>query len=877
MPIQTGARIGPYEVAAPLGAGGMGEVYEATDSRLKRRVAIKVLPDEVARDPDRLARFEREAQVLASLNHPNIGAIYGVEEAGSVRCLVLELVEGQTLAARIDAGAIPEREALGFALQIAEGLEAAHEKGIVHRDLKPANVMVGSDGKIKILDFGLAKALEGDLSGSAPEVSLSPTMTAAATRAGVILGTAGYMSPEQARGKGADRRSDVWAFGVILYEMLVGKRIFTGETVSDTLAAVLRAEVEWGAIPGVTPGPVRWLLRRCLERDVRLRLRDIGEARILLSDVIAGRPTEIGAAAPAPVTRRGWSPLLAAGLALGAALAAGFAAWSLKPAPSPHVRKFEVQVASLENGPAFAVSPDGLSIVYAGDDRLWLRRLDKLEARPIQGTEGAADPFWSTDSQWIGYFAAGKLRKVALAGGESSVICTLPEPLTRGVGASWSSGDSILLAMGSGAIYQVPARGGDARVLVSADDKLGDDHFHEPSWLPGQSAFLFTVHRKSSEGGVDTLALSAGGKRKVLLQLKGQEIWRPAYSSTGHILYRRQPDNSGIWALPFSLSRLEVSGEPFLVAPDGNFPSVSGEGTLVYVQGGSSGPQQLVWVDRKGEVVGTIGQPQPDIIFTSLSPDGGRIAVASHEGDNWDIWTHDVTRGTKTRLTFEKGSDFDPSWTPSGDRVIYQEEGAVWIRPADGTGQPRNLVPGTGGAVSPDGKWLIYEGRDEKGRTDLWLKPLDSDAAPRPFLQSPAVESAPRISPDGLYVAYMSDESGTTEVYLKRFPSGEGKWQVSVRGGVRPIWSRKGDEIIYRNEDTLVSVPVKTTPALQLGTPVELFDAIKKGLSVRPRSYDISPDGKRLLVIKPVDGATQRKAILVTTHWLSEFTPSNSP
>ena len=868
MPLQPGSRIGQYEIVAPLGAGGMGEVYRATDSRLKRSVAIKILPDEVARDPERLARFEREAQVLASLNHPHIGAIYGVEESGGSRCLVLELVEGETLASRIDQGALDVQEAVRLALQIAEGLEAAHDKGIVHRDLKPANVMIGAEGSAKVLDFGLAKALEEETPGGG-SASLSPTMTAAATRLGIILGTAGYMSPEQARGKAVDRRADIWAFGVILFEMLTGKRMFTGETVSDTLAGVLRAELDWKLLPSDTPAPLRKLLRRCLDRDVKQRLRDIGEARIVLADWLAGKePEEAPAAAPA-AGRRGslvWS--LAGALVLAAGAAA--LAWTAKRVPEPAHRVFQIPVEHLGPGASYAVSPDGLSVAFVTTDGILVRRLDKLEAREMPGTKGAMQPFWSPDSQWIGYFSENKIRKVAVAGGESITISELPESLTRGAGASWGSEGNIALACGSGLIYQVPEKGGDPRPMFKVDPNSTEDHFHEPAWLPGEKGLIFTVHGKQDRG-VNVMSLYHDGKREILLELEGQELWRPVYSPTGHILFRRQPDNDGIWALPFSVAALKKSGEAFLVAPQGNFPSVSADGTLVWMVGGGSGMQQLAWVDRQGQVQETVGQPQPDIIFMALSPDGTRAAVQCNEGDNWDVWIQDLQRATKTRLTFDKVREGVPVWTPAGDRVLYGKEYSLVVRNADGTGEPLMLGNGWLPSLSPDGQWILYEQQGEGTQADLWIRPASKEGEPKVFVQTPSNEIQARISPAGGLAAYVSNESGKQEVFLKRFPSGEGKWQVSVDGGAAPTWSRDGREIIYRHEDSLMSVSVSTVPALTLSTPKLLFTTDDKGLSVRPRAFDISPDGRRILTVKNLETAADRKHLIVTTNWFQEF------
>ena len=724
MSLAAGTRIGPYEILAPLGAGGMGEVYRANDFRLKRHVAIKILPDEVARDPGRLARFEREAQLLAALNHPNIATIHGLEESGHTRCLVLELVEGQTLAARMQASPVQAKEALDIARQIAEGLEVAHERGIIHRDLKPANVMITPDGGVKILYFGLAKALEG--AGPAvgsPDHSQSPTMTAAATRAGVILGTAAYMSPEQARGRSVDKRSDIWAFGVILFEMLTGRTMFAGETVSDTLAGVLRAETDWRTLPaGLSSAAVR-LLRRCLERDPRLRLRDIGEARITLADIVAGRELESPAPMPAVGSTRGVGPVLAVVGALVLAAAAGVAGFMMRTAPESRVRKFSLEIENLGALSGFTISPDGETLAFVNDDHLFVRRLDTLEAREVPGTKGAEAPFWSPDSQSIGYFAEEKLVKVAVRGGESSVIAKLPHEIGRGVGASWRVDGTIALTTGSHAIYTVPARGGDPKVLVAQPGEGGaDDHFHEPAWLPGTDAVLYAIHHVSA-GHVDTLAVHTAGRSRVVFALEGQNLRNPVYSTTGHILFQREPDNAGIWALPFSISRLETEGEPFLVVTKGAVPRVSDDGTLIHSFGDGNGMQQLVIDNRKGEVVRALGQPQPGICCLALAPDGNRIALTAREGDDPDIWVHDATRGTKTRVTSDPAWDNMSQWSPDGRQLLYATGEELAIRAADGTGDPLNLGEGVAPAFTPDGEWVVYSKVENQTSSDMWRRP----------------------------------------------------------------------------------------------------------------------------------------------------------
>ena len=871
MPLNPGDRVGPYVIGDRIGAGGMGEVYRAADSKLKRDVAIKVLPEALAGDPERAARLEREAHLLASLNHPNIASIHGLEVSEGMQCLILELIEGDTLAERLERGAVPIEEVVRVGVQIASALEAAHERGIIHRDLKPANIKVTPDGTVKVLDFGLAKVFETEGGEQSAELSLSPTMTAAATRVGVILGTAAYMSPEQSRGRTVDKRADIWAFGVILFEMLSGRQLFGGETVSDTLASVLKSDPEWDRIPDDTPAVLRSLTRRCLERDPRRRLRDIGEARIVLEDIAAGRVSDEATREEAPAAlRRGLSPAaIGAALILVMALA-GAAAWFFKPAPRAMLRKFEIPLEDL-NRRSVAIAPDGGTIAYTTREGLWLRRLDKLEAQPIPDTDGAELPFWAPDGTELGYAAHNRLWKIGIGGGESSLISELPGTLVNGAGASWGEDGQIALAYGGGAMFVVPARGGDFKMIIEPDTALDDDHFHEPHWLPNGAGLLFTIHRGGNKG-TDTLALFHDGQRKNLLQLPGQTIWRPVYSSTGHILYRRQPNNGGLWALPFSLSTIETAGEPFIVAPDGNTPSVSADGTLVFVPGSGGGLEQLAWLDRQGEVQELVGQPQEGMLFVSLSPDGDRVAVTGHENENFDIWVHDLARSAKTRLTFDDGGEFNPAWSPTGDRIVYGVGDGLAISASDGTGEPRKLTGnGRNPSFSPDGGTIIYGKPTSDSNSDIWIRSADGEGEETLFLQTNADEWGARISPDGRYVAYVSDESGREEIYLKRFPSGDGKWQASVNGGVWPIWSRDGGELIYRWNYQMKAVSVKTAQALTLGTPKELFAADDSQLRVRPRRYDVALDGPRLIGVQSLDEDADQAGIKVILNWFVEF------
>jgi serine/threonine-protein kinase len=875
LPIEAGQTLLHYRLVEKIGEGGMGVVWKAVDTTLDREAAIKVLPDIFAGEHERMARFQREAKVLASLNHPNIAAVYGFHEADGVRFLAMEFVDGENLAQRLERGALPLEEGLEIARSMARALEAAHEQGVVHRDLKPANVVVTGDGEVKILDFGLAKALDTSAESGTVSPTMSPTLTSAGTAAGVILGTAAYMSPEQAKGKTADRRADIWAFGVTVHEMLSGSQLFRGESVSETLAAVLLTEPSMEALPRETPARLRRLLERCLTKDPRQRLRDIGEARIALGDLAAGETEdELHAAVVQPVIRKGIGILpAAAGLVLAGALAAA-AVWWLKPAPPEALTKFELPIERLDNGPSYALSADGRSIAYAEANQLWIRRLDKLEPREIPGTTGATIPFWSPDGAWVGYAADSRLWKVAVSGGESVLISELPNRIVRGAGASWGDDGNIVFSYGGGPLYEVPARGGDVHLLLEANNEAGEDHFHEPSHLPGGRGILYTVHRGANKG-IDTLSVLADGASRPVLQLEAQSLWKPVYSPTGHILFARFPTNAGVWALPFSLDTLEATGEPFLIVPDGDSPSVSSNGTLISRIGGGSTMEQLVWLNREGEIEGTIGQPQPDILFASLSPDGKRVAVTAHEGDNWDVWIHDVDRATKTRLTFDDDADWNPIWSPDGRSIAHSRGGNVFVRQADGTGPEQDLGKGEAISFSGDGAQVVFAADDDNGHGDIWHRTIAADGEAELFLASEADEWAPRLSPDGRYIAYESDESGQDEIYLMRFPNGEGKWQVSVDGGKWPLWTRAGQELIYRDGNVLMSVAVRTEPSVELGTPQQLFSGDEARVTLAPRRFDVTADGQRIVAVQSVDRqAEDRNGLMVALNWFAEFRES---
>ena len=872
MPLDVGSRLGHYDVTALIGEGGMGQVYRATDTQLHRDVALKILPDAFAADPDRLARFQREAQVLASLNHPNIAQIHGIEEAEGTRALVLELVEGATLADRIAKGLIPLDEALPIAKQIAEALEAAHEAGVIHRDLKPANIKVREDGTVKVLDFGLAKALamtpEGD-------PSQSPTLTAAATETGVIMGTAGYMSPEQVRGEVVDQRSDVWAYCVVLYELLTGERLFDGPTVSDTLVSVLSSEIALDRLPETTPTSVRRLIRRGLARDRRTRLRSMGDARLELDEPEEQPPAPLGGRTA--VRLDPWVGGLAA--------VAVIAALVFRPGPGPAnapVRKFELPVeglgagstafaVNLESGGMAVVSPDAQWIAYVARGQLWLRPVDQLEPRVFPGTEGAFAPFWSPDSLWIAFAVDRELRKVPVGGGTPVTIATMQTTMTASTGGAWDVNDRITVATGNSTLWQVSANGGEPTPLLELEENERD--IHDASSLPDARGILFISHRNTDFRRID---VATADGRHTIFDLGGEPLARPVYSPSGHLLYQRRSPRPGIWALPFSLSRLETTGEPFLAAPGGLDPSVSADGTLLYVRGEGLGAVQLTWMDRTGQPVGTVGDPERNLDSVSLSPDGMMVAVIVGEGQDAALWIYDVATGAR-RLFTEGDVRGGPVWHPSGTMLTYDcgpdaARGGICMKPADGSGDPRLIVPG-GSMVSiaPDGETVVYVERAADTRTDLWVRRWDGAGEVTVLAQTEAFEAAPAISPDGRYVAYSSTVSGDTETYVARYPTGEGRVQVSTESGGIPLWSRAGDELFYLTGDgTLMAVSFDADAPCPVGAPSVVFSAAATQTRLF-EGYGVSPDASRILVHRNVTDRDAATNLAVVQQWATEF------
>jgi len=891
MTLTTGSRLGPYEITAAIGAGGMGEVYRARDSKLGRDVALKVLPEAFARDAERLARFQREAKLLASLNHPNIASIYGLEDSAATHALVMELVEGPTLADRIKQGPIPIDESLRIARQIADALEYAHERGIVHRDLKPANVKVTPDDAVKVLDFGLAKAMEGDA--ASLDISTSPTVSRMATQAGVLLGTAAYMSPEQAKAKPVDRRADIWAFGCVLYEMLTGKMAFSGETVSDTLAAVIRGDPDWALLPSTTPMRVRVLLERCLQKDPKQRLRDIGDARISIDEVLSGAPEGASslAATGRPTTRPWLSPAGVIGGLLVGAIIAGLAVWNLKPAspPAKPVTRFTIalppgqHLARLDQR-AVALSPDGTELAYVatapgGDSQqIYMRRMDTGETKLVVGTEGAYDPFFSPDSQWIGFFASAELKKLPVNGG----VAQLFGDTANSLGATWGSGGTIVYAPVLSVLEQVPDAGGMARPLTRFTH--GESGHYWPEFLPNGKGVLFLT---SAPPSIDLQPLGTDTARTLL---QGQVFTMPSYATSGHLVYAQA---GNLMAAPFDLDRMEVKGEGVAVLQgvlqyqDPTAPSqysLSASGSLAYLPGGLSGVQsKLVWVRRNGTEE-PLGAPMANYNQPRLSPDGRRIAVGVVElAGAQQIELYDLSRDALSRFTFEGGSNQYPTWTPGGKHIAFMttKQGVleVFWQLADGGGGLEQLTYGKTTSVpfswSPDGQLLAGVTVVPPNFPEIFVMRM-SDRQIRRFLPTHTAnfEDAPQFSPDGHWIAYASAETGRREIYVQPYPGPGGKWQVSTDGGNEPQWNRNGGELFYREGDRMMAVDISATGGFVAGKPRLLFEGnyLKNSQGYARPNYDISLDGERFLMIKSVDqGQPAPTQINVVLNWTEEL------
>jgi len=882
MSLAPGSRFGPYEVTGALGVGGMGEVYRARDTKLGREVALKVLPDLFAGDPERLARFEREAQVLASLNHPNIAHIHGIEEVPSSgagkpagRALVLELVEGPTLADRIAGGPMTLAEVRAIALQIADALETAHEQGIIHRDLKPANVKVRDDGTVKVLDFGLAKAMSPELSASGTGAMNSPTMSARATEMGVILGTAAYMSPEQAKGKAADRRADIWAFGVVLFEMLTGRQAFIGETASEIMASVMKEEPAWALVPASLPPSIRRLLRRCLEKDPKKRLSSMSDVRLELSETDSA-----GVDAATTPTGSSWLRLGAAAAA--AAILTSLAFLFVVPRGNPPAAREPSRVSIL--GPEgvtlsfeasdSAISPDGRSVVFttvdaSGSFKLWIRTLASMEAHVIAGSEFGHLPFWSPDSRQIAFFTTDKLKKVPAGGGTVETLCDAKD----GRGGSWGSQDVIVFApANAGALQSVSANGGEPKAATTLDVARGETGHRFPSFLPDGRHFLFaTLPQKNQK--FDIYAGSIDGTRsEPLLSAEGAAV----YAEPGYLLFSRK---NVLVAQPFDARLLKTSGEPIAIgdAPSamgalysaGRAVSVSATGTIAYL-GDHLPDTRLVWFDRSGRETGTLTVPEGRYQEIVFSHDGRRAAITRFATQSQsDIWIADADRGGATRFTSAPGNNIDSVWSPDNSRILFSSDRDgprdFFVKPSSGATPEEPFYASKAlfkdsRTWSPDGKSMIFEQLDPQTNRDLWILPMEGDHAPKPYLRTPFNETFAAVSPDGQWLAYVSDESGQAEVYVDAFPTPRQKYRVTDRGAFAPYWRKDGKELAIVSADfrSILVSDISGGAEFHASAPRQLMTLPKGTVTAQP-----TPDVQRVLVAKPVNESTVSTLTLV--------------
>jgi serine/threonine-protein kinase len=880
--LAAGSHVGRYEVLEPLGAGAMGQVFRARDFRLGRFVALKALPEELRRDAERLARFEREARVLASLNHPNIATLHEVVDVGNTHVLVLELVDGETLADRIARGPIPIAEALPIAAQIAAALEVAHEHGVVHRDLKPANVKLRGDGTVKLLDFGLAKVLATHADGSGESEA---TVTALPPNAGggTVLGTPAYMSPEQARGLPVDKRTDVWAFGCVLYEMLTGRRAFVGEHATDVIVSVVEHEPAYEALAAEYPPALERLLRRCLTKDARQRLRDIGDARLDLADAAAGlaeRDTQLKR-----LRRRTWSAAtLAAAAVAAAAIWLGIVQRPTATVPQPRITRFALPepASNPAGGAAIAISSDGKRIAYMGPRGLVLRSRDRLEATLVPGTVGGATaPFFSPDGEWLAFTDWHVLRKVPVAGG---LVQTIADVGPSAFG-TWSGADIVVADMNG--LLRIPAGGGPPQRIDM--DLSSQEQPLQPQYLAERQAVLFTV--TPSPSLVPLFAANAPSARLEALDLRtGQRHvvlrggGRARYLPTGHLVYAAGPT---LYAVRFDLESLTARGEPTAVLTvDGQLEfAVADDGTLLYQAWPVAGGRVLVWVDREGREE-PIAAPPMTYVYPRLSPDGLRVALDLTDNDDRDTWILDLRRGTLERFTHDPSGNPLAAWSPDGRYLAFGSDRFgvtnVFRQLADGSGEPERLLASTDTQMpityAPDGR-LLFSAAVPGQQRDIYSLSLDGERRSTPLVATAANELTAEVSPDGRWIAYDSDESGQFEVYVRPYPNTDegGRWQISSGGGRQPVWSHDGRELFYRDFDgALMSVAVTLTPTFAPGPVTKLFqrnEYVGAGARGGGRTYDIALDDSRFLMLKeqPAAAASGGARLVVVLDWFAEL------
>lgn len=864
-----------YEIIRELGKGGMGEVYLAEDTNLKRNVAIKILPQPFALDKERLARFEREARLLASLNHPNIATIHGLEKSKGQQFLVMELVEGETLAEQIKKGPLPVDETLEICRQIAEGLESAHEKGIIHRDLKPANIKVTPEGKVKILDFGIAKVFQDQAEDSGPSQSLA--ITDEMTQPGMVLGTAAYMSPEQAKGKKIDKRTDIWAFGCILFECLTGKRTFHSDTATETLASILNAEPHWEALPTSIPGNLMVLLRRCLQKDPKERVHDIADARIELNESL--HPTAMAAQPPIRARRLPSLPWIIAMLSIAVLIVLVVSNQLRPPTSSGSVRRFTIPMGPVKylRSTALAISPDGTELSYAADGQLFRRPIDQLATARLGDALQPIRSCFFVNSEWVGYQQLGKLMKIFLATGASVALSDSP----AFYGASGLADDSIIFVPGAAmGLWQVTSEGGQRSLVVVPDFGKGERSYRWPAALPGGRALLFAMLTTecSSFDDARIIAYSLKSKDKKMVASGGTY---PRYAATGHVLFAR---SGNLQAIPFDVKSLAPMGpaktvlEGILMDSRGGSAcfDISKDGTLVYISGGIiSHNVDVVWMDRNGNRE-LILKSEPVQREIRVSPDGARLAFTREA----DIWVYDMSLKTQIRITSDAAIDADPIWSPDGRRIAFASNRMgtmdIYERSADGTGAVVRLYgssePVRPMSWSPDGKILAFVKESRSTGFDIWLLSFSGEGqtSASEFVSTPFHERQPVFSPDGLWIAYISDESGEFDVYIQSSNREGQRRKLSTHGGIEPMWHPKGGELFFFKGKTAFSAPVKTVPELATSAPRVLFETSDLITSSRYRNADISRDGSRFVTITPLDEPKELQ-ISVVLNWFEEL------
>ena len=896
MEILPGRRLGPYEILSAIGAGGMGEVYKARDTRLDRIVAIKVLPAHLAGCAELRERFDREAKTIASLNHPHICTLYDTGHQDETDFLVMEYLEGETLAQRLAKGPLPIAQVLQYAIEIVDALDKAHRKGITHRDLKPGNVMITKSGT-KLLDFGLAK-LAQEAAPATPDSQL-PTMKDAITAQGTILGTLQYMAPEQVEAREVDARTDIFAFGVVVHEMATGKKAFEGKTSASVMAKILEAEPpSMASLQPMTPPQLDRVVKTCLAKDPDERWQTASDLCRELKWIF-NSGSQVGLAPDVPAKGiRSLGPreaLIALGALLLVAAITGFAIWNLKPSPPvPRpVSRLTItlppgqQLAVPQNGPAVAISPDGTHLAYVAREGLtqqvYLRAMDSLEARPIPGTEGPVggtnyvEPFFSPDSQWLGFFAGGKLKKISVSGGAPQTICDV----LISNGASWGSRGMIAIAPGQvSSLLQVAEAGGTPQQLLHNEQGVSFGGW--PDFLPGGKAVLFATSNNGNNWTNGQIAVHSVVTTEHRNLIQGGMY--PHYALSGHLVYVQ---GGTLMAVPFDPQRLAITGAAVPIVEgvlqstvDGDAQySFSSTGSLVYIPGATQSAQlKLVWVNRNGAEQ-PIAAPEQAYLNPRISPDGRRVAVGIAEQDR-QVWLYDLSRGTLTRLTFQGNNNSPPFWTPDGKRIIFtsNKEGQrnLFWQLADGSGGLERLATSESVQIpaswSPDGQVLAFSEVNVSTGYDIWTMRL-SDRKVQPFLQTQFNEAAAQFSPDGHWLAYSSDESGRKEIYVQPYPGPGGKWQISTEGGVEPLWNRNGRELFYRSGKKMMAVEIATKPGFSAGTPKMLFEGAYQSLpTISTPNYDVSPDGQRFLMLKPVESAQEAPTqINVVLNWFEEL------